>query len=61
MNIALWRCNDLLDKAWLLHYEGSSAKPRLTFLIEPAGIPGAFPTKISIKTRLNNTASNYAK
>jgi hypothetical protein len=44
MNIALWRCVNLLNTAWLHHYEGSSAKPRLTFLIEPAGIPGAFST-----------------
>jgi hypothetical protein len=49
MNIALWRCDDLLNKAWLLHYKGSSAKPRLTFLIEPAGIPGAFPTLFILK------------
>jgi hypothetical protein len=42
MNIALWRCYDLLHMAWLHHYKGSSAKPRLTFLIEPAGIPGTF-------------------
>jgi hypothetical protein len=33
-----------LHKAWLHHYKGSSAKPRLTFLIEPAEISGVFST-----------------
>jgi hypothetical protein len=33
-----------LNKAWLHYCKGSSAKPRLAFLIEPAGIPGAFST-----------------
>jgi hypothetical protein len=50
MNITLWRCIDLLNKAWLHYYKGSSAKPRLTFLIEPAGISSVF----SIKITLNN-------
>jgi hypothetical protein len=54
MNIALWRYVDLLHMAWLYHYEGSSANPRLTFLIEPAGIPGVFSIIIDFLLSLLN-------
>jgi hypothetical protein len=46
--------------AWLHHYKGSSAKPRLTFLIEPAGIPGVFSTICLLKAYTRSSADKLS-